>query len=71
MLIRVWQKDYDLCDETILKAGDYTYVKPGLIHQFEGLESGVAFELYWAEFSHNDIQRRTVGGESYKDKPGS
>ena len=24
---------------------------------FEGLEDGVAFELYWAEFNHNDIVR--------------
>ena len=24
MLVRVWQKDYDLVDETILNAGDYT-----------------------------------------------
>jgi hypothetical protein len=36
-------------------------VKPGKIHQFEGLEDGVAFELYWAEFNHDDIVRRTVG----------
>ena len=28
MLVRVWQKDYDLVDETILNAGDYTKVKP-------------------------------------------
>ena len=28
---------------------------------FEGLEDGVAFELYWAEFNHNDIVRRTSG----------
>jgi quercetin dioxygenase-like cupin family protein len=61
MKIRVWQKDYDLIDETILKAGDYTAVKPGLYHSFEGLEDGVAFELYWAEFRHNDIQRESVG----------
>jgi mannose-6-phosphate isomerase-like protein (cupin superfamily) len=61
MLVRVWQKDYDLIDETILYAGDYTKVKPGLYHQFECLESGVAFELYWAEFSHNDIKRESVG----------
>jgi len=40
---------------------DYTKVKPGLYHQFECLESGVAFELYWAEFNHNDIIRETVG----------
>ena len=61
MKVRVWQKDYDLVDETILYEGDYTKVKPGLYHQFECLESGVAYELYWAEFNHNDIKRETVG----------
>ena len=61
MLVRVWQKDYDLVDETILNAGDFTRVKPGVYHQFEGLEDGVAFELYWAEFDHNDIKRESVG----------
>ena len=39
----------------------YTKVKPGVYHQFECLQDGVAFELYWAEFSHNDIKRETVG----------
>ena len=61
MLVRVWQKDYDLVDETILKAGDFTKVKTGVLHQFEGLKDGVAFELYWAQFDHNDIKRETVG----------
>ena len=61
LLIRVWQNDYDLVDETILEAGQYTKVKPGLYHQFECLEDGVAFELYWAEFNHNDIKRESVG----------
>jgi|TARA_B100000795_G_scaffold39182_1_gene25793 mannose-6-phosphate isomerase-like protein (cupin superfamily) len=61
MLIRVWQEDQGLVDETILSAGDFTKVGPGLVHQFEGLEDGVAFELYWAEFNHNDIVRKTVG----------
>ena len=64
MKIRVWQKDYDLVDETILEAGDFTRVKPGLYHSFEGLEDGVAFELYWAEFNHDDIVRETVGGQT-------
>ena len=59
--IKVWQKDYDLVDETIIGPGEYTKVKPGLYHQFECLESGVAFELYWAELSHNDIKRESVG----------
>ena len=61
LLIRVWQNDYDLVDETILGPGGFTKVKPGVLHQFEGLEDGVAFELYWAEFNHNDIKRDTVG----------
>ena len=64
MLVRVWQKDYDLVDETILNAGDFTQVKPGKVHQFEGLEDGVAFELYWAEFNHDDIVRRSQGKKS-------
>ena len=61
MKIRVWQKDYDLVDETVLGPGDFTRVKPGLMHSFEGIEDGVAFELYWAEFNHDDIQRESVG----------
>ena len=62
MLIRVWQKDYDLVDETVLQAGQFTKVKPGLFHQFVGIKSGVAFELYWTELLLNDIKRETVGG---------
>jgi mannose-6-phosphate isomerase-like protein (cupin superfamily) len=61
MLVRVWQNDYDLLDETLLREGDYTKVKPGLYHQFECTQSGIAYELYWAEFNHNDIKRESVG----------
>jgi len=63
MIVRVWQTadQKGLVDETVLNAGNFTQVKPGLVHQFEGVEDGVAFELYWAEFNHNDIVRRTVG----------
>ena len=61
MIIRVWQNDYDLIDETILGPGQYTKVRPGLYHKFECLEDGVAFELYWAEFAHKDIVRESVG----------
>lgn len=65
MIVRVWQDNDQegLIDETVLSAGDFTVVKPGMVHQFEGVEDGVAFELYWAEFDHNDIVRRTVGRE--------
>jgi mannose-6-phosphate isomerase-like protein (cupin superfamily) len=59
--IKVWKKDYDLVDETILDSGDFMQVKPGEFHQFEAIEDTVAFELYWAEFNHNDIKRRSVG----------
>ena len=64
MLVKVWQSYADkgeLVDETILHAGEFTQVEPGKFHQFEGLEDGEAFEIYWAEFNHNDIVRRTVG----------
>jgi len=66
MIVRVWQDgDQDgLVDETVLRAGEYTQVKPGQIHQFEGTKDGVAFELYWAEFNHNDIVRRVVGSKA-------
>ena len=64
LLIRVWQKDYDLCDETILGPGDYMKVKPGVTHQFECLEDAIAFEVYWPEMLVNDIERDSVGHAS-------
>ena len=67
MLIRTWQRDYDLVDETIVEAGEYHKVKPGLYHQLECIESVVAFELYWAEFNHNDIERENVGFKKNTD----
>jgi len=59
LIIRVWKGNY--VDETVLTAGQYTKVAPGEFHQFEAVEDTVAFELYWAEFDHNDIERETVG----------
>ena len=52
MLVRVWQdgEQKGLVDETILNAGDFTRVKPGMVHQFEGLEDGVAFVRPSGEF---------------------
>lgn len=63
LLVRVWQDEQGLVDETTLGPGDFTQVKPGKFHQFEGLEDGVAFELYWAEFRHDDILRRSFGAK--------
>ena len=68
LLIRAWKNDYNLVDETILGPGDFTQVKPGELHQFEALEDSVAFELYWAEFNHNDIERDTVGYSANSEK---
>ena len=61
MLIREWQRDYDLVDETILEPGDFCTVPPGVFHQFEVLEDCIAFELYYSELLGADIVRETVG----------
>jgi len=67
MLIKTWQdepngmRDNMLCDQTLLRAGDYFKVEPGKWHQFIGVDDGIAFELYWSEFDGNDIVRRTQG----------
>jgi mannose-6-phosphate isomerase-like protein (cupin superfamily) len=61
--IVVRKQSYDLEDETILEAGDYTEVPPGEYHCFEAIEDTVAFELYWApKLDGNDIEREDVGG---------
>jgi mannose-6-phosphate isomerase-like protein (cupin superfamily) len=64
VMIRVWKSDYDLVDETVLEAGDYTEVKPGDFHQFVAVSSemSVVFEVYFANFQHDDIKRESVGG---------
>ena len=61
LAVRVWKNNYDLVDETVISNGQYTRVSPGEYHQFEALEDTVAFELYWANFDHEDIERETVG----------
>jgi len=61
LLIRNWRHCQDLVDETILGSGEYNAVEPGYYHQFEALEDGLAFEIYWAEFNHNDIEREYSG----------
>ena len=34
----------------------------GEYHMFKCNQDTVCFELYWAQFDHNDIERETVGG---------
>lgn len=59
--ISVWQKDYDLIDETILSAGESTSVKPGLFHTFEAIEDTIAYEIYHIFLDDNDIIRENCG----------
>lgn len=64
LAIQVWQRDYDLVDETILGPGDFCKVKPGLYHRFIGVEDGSALELYWVDgLQGTDIEREDVGGD--------
>jgi quercetin dioxygenase-like cupin family protein len=66
LIVKTWQEQPreetpHLCDQTVLRAGDYYKVEPGKWHQFVGVNSGVAFELYWSQFDADDIVRRTQG----------
>ena len=60
--ITIHETEYDLIDETIVSTGDLTIVKPGKFHEFEALENTIAYEIYWVELSHDDIERENVGG---------
>ena len=61
MMVKVWQKDYDLVDETILNAGDFMRVQARRLSSVHRFGRRSCFELYWAEFDHNDIKRESVG----------
>jgi len=64
--IKVWKKDYDLVDETLLGPGDITTVKPGEFHQFEvrGRSRCVFYEVYYLEGLGPDINRESCGGHA-------
>ena len=62
--VRVWKNSYDLVDATVLGPGEYTVVMPGEFHMFSCLEDCVCFELYWAKFDPDDIERETIGGSN-------
>ena len=66
--VRVWQqREGGPIDTTTLHKGDWCTVPPGKYHEFVGVKSGVAFELYWAEFNPEDIVREDVGGKFIGD----
>lgn len=68
LIVRIWKETSSQkagisthIDETRLKSGDFLCVKPTEYHQFEAVEDTVAFEIYWAEFDHDDIIREDHG----------
>ena len=65
MLIRTWDAEFGIF-EWVLRAHDCFVVPCGVKHQFEGLHSGVALEVYWHdsngdEVNAHDIVRFTQG----------
>lgn len=63
LTIAVEKKSYPLVDETALRAGDFTTVKPGEFHRFISHNNPVeALEIYYPECLSEDIVRRDVGG---------
>lgn len=69
LLVHVWHGD--VMDTTELSSGQYTHVPAGIYHQFEALSDCVAFELYWAQYQPDDIERENQGGirTAFADKP--
>jgi len=60
--IHVRKNNYDLTDVTVLRAGDFTTVRPGEYHWFSSITDCVALELYYPETLSEDIVRKSVGG---------
>ena len=67
--IHVRKSDYDLTDITVLRAGDFTTVRPGEYHWFSSITDCSALELYYPETLSEDIVRKSVGG--FDTHPGS
>lgn len=64
LLIRVWEPFAGKVTEAILRAHELGYVQATTPHQFEGIKSGVALEIYWSDevaISEDDIHRFTQG----------
>lgn len=64
--ICVRKNDYDHTDVTVLRAGDFTTVRPGEYHWFSCTVDCNALELYYPEGLTEDIQRKSVGGVNTK-----
>lgn len=62
MQIRVYQPN-GIEDVTVLGAGDFTAVGPGITHRFECIEDAVLFEIYWPAEIAEDIVRDDEGGD--------
>jgi mannose-6-phosphate isomerase-like protein (cupin superfamily) len=60
--IHVRKNNYELTDVTVLRAGDFTTVRPGEYHWFSSITDCVALELYYPETLSEDIVRKSVGG---------
>jgi hypothetical protein len=60
--IHVRKNNYELTDVTVLRAGDFTSVRPGEYHYFVCTEACSALELYWPELLSEDIKRKNTGG---------
>lgn len=66
LLIRHWQNDYDLVDETILADGEMCIIPPMHYHQFIAIEDTIAYEIYYVELEDSDITRETCGSKQYE-----
>lgn len=62
LTIEVRKKKYKLTDETVLRAGESTAVRPGEFHRFRsGSRPVTAIEVYYPESLSEDIVRKDVG----------
>jgi mannose-6-phosphate isomerase-like protein (cupin superfamily) len=66
LLIKHWQNDYDLIDETILVDGEMCSIPPMHYHQFIALEDTIAYEIYYVELEDKDITRENCGSNAYE-----
>jgi len=63
LLIKDWQTDYNLIDETILNPGEKCIIPPKHYHKFIALEDTVAYEIYYVQLENNDIYREDCGSK--------